>query len=152
MLPQWHVIDPGHSAKSAGGRLHQNMHTPLTQWSWSGLTMLLSRHSVGNYPKQVYMQLVRERLTTVVSARWATVDWSGIKSGISVHELISTLEKTTTENAGREWIVEHSPTTTTHTQNIFTFFTSCQLRIYLPFLLLVNPLPASPTPISHIKW
>ena len=31
VLLQWHVKDPSHSAKSAGGRLHQNMHTPLTQ-------------------------------------------------------------------------------------------------------------------------
>ena len=46
---QWHVKDPDHSAKSAGGRLHLNTHTPLTQQSWSGLTMLLSRHSVGTY-------------------------------------------------------------------------------------------------------
>ena len=30
VLPQWHVRDPGHSAKSAGGRLHLNMHTSLT--------------------------------------------------------------------------------------------------------------------------
>ena len=29
---------PGHSAKSAGGRLHLSTHTPLTQQSWSGLT------------------------------------------------------------------------------------------------------------------
>ena len=28
MLPQLHVKDPGHSAKSAGGRLQLNMHTP----------------------------------------------------------------------------------------------------------------------------
>ena len=49
MLPQWHVKDSGHSAKSAGGRLLLNMHTPLTQRSWSGLTMPLSRHSVGTY-------------------------------------------------------------------------------------------------------
>ena len=48
MLPQWHVKDPGHSAKSACGRLHLNTHTPLTRRSWSGLTML-SRHSVGTY-------------------------------------------------------------------------------------------------------
>ena len=27
MLPQWRVKDPGHSAKSAGGRLHLNTHT-----------------------------------------------------------------------------------------------------------------------------
>ena len=26
VLPQWHVKDPGHSAKSAGGRLHLNSH------------------------------------------------------------------------------------------------------------------------------
>ena len=26
----WHVKDPSHSTKSAGGRLHLNMHTPLT--------------------------------------------------------------------------------------------------------------------------
>ena len=47
MLPQWHVKDPGHSAKSAGGRLHLNAHTPLTHRSRSGLTMPLSRHNVG---------------------------------------------------------------------------------------------------------
>ena len=37
-----HVKDPGHSAKSAGGRLHLNTHTPQTHRSRSGLTMLLS--------------------------------------------------------------------------------------------------------------
>ena len=46
MLLQWHVKDPGHSAESASGRLHANMLT-LTQRSRSGLTMPLSRHSVG---------------------------------------------------------------------------------------------------------
>ena len=30
VLPQWHVKDPGHSAKSAGGRLHLNTRTRLT--------------------------------------------------------------------------------------------------------------------------
>ena len=49
LLPQWHIKDPGHSAKSAGGRLHLNTHAPLTQWSRSGLTMPQSRHSVGTY-------------------------------------------------------------------------------------------------------
>ena len=48
--------------KSAGGRLHLNTHTPLTQRSRSGLVMQLSRHSVDSAP--------------VVSARWATVDWT----------------------------------------------------------------------------
>ena len=49
MLLQWHVKDPGHSAESAGGRLHLNTHTPMTQRSRCGLIMLLSRHSVGTY-------------------------------------------------------------------------------------------------------
>ena len=44
VLPHRHGKDPGHSAKSAGGRLHLNMHTSLTQRSRSGLTMALSRH------------------------------------------------------------------------------------------------------------
>ena len=42
VLQHWHVKDPGHSAKSAGGRLYMDMHTSLTKWSWSGLTMPLS--------------------------------------------------------------------------------------------------------------
>ena len=37
MLPQWHVKDPSHSAKSASDRLHLNTNTPLTQRSQSGL-------------------------------------------------------------------------------------------------------------------
>ena len=49
VLWQWHVKDPGHSAKSAGGRLHLNMHTPVTLQSQSGLTMPLSRLSLGTY-------------------------------------------------------------------------------------------------------
>ena len=44
---EWYIKDPGHSAKSIGGRLHLNTHTPLTQRSRSGLTMPLSRYSVG---------------------------------------------------------------------------------------------------------
>ena len=39
---------PRSAAKSAGGRLHLNTHTPLTQRSRSGPTMPLSRLSVGN--------------------------------------------------------------------------------------------------------
>ena len=52
VLLQWHVKDPGHSAKSAGGRLHLNIHTPLTQQSRSGVvTMPLSWQSVETYPE-----------------------------------------------------------------------------------------------------
>ena len=43
--------DPGHSAKRSGGRLHLNTQTPspLTNRSRSGLTIPLSRQSVGIY-------------------------------------------------------------------------------------------------------
>ena len=50
VLPQWHVKFPGHSANSASGRLHLNTYTHLTQQSWRGLTMPLSRNSVGTHP------------------------------------------------------------------------------------------------------
>ena len=49
VLPQWDVKDPGHSVKSSDGRSHLNTHAPLTQRSRSGLTMPLSKHSVGTY-------------------------------------------------------------------------------------------------------
>ena len=92
-LPQWHVKDPGHSAQSAGGRFHPNTHTPLTQQYRSGLTVPLSRHSVGWEPirKRAHTQLVREHLATVVS-QLAEPLWTdpSIKSEISVRELIST--------------------------------------------------------------
>ena len=61
---QWHVKDPGHSAKSADGRLHLNMRTPMIQRSWSGLTMPLCRHPI---KKRAHMQLIREH--SVISAR-----------------------------------------------------------------------------------
>ena len=51
MLLQWHVKYPGHSAKSSGGRLHLNRHSPLTHQSRSGLTKPPSRQSVGIYQK-----------------------------------------------------------------------------------------------------
>ena len=42
---------PRSFCQSAGGRLHLNTHTPLTQRSRSGLIMSLSRNSVGTYPE-----------------------------------------------------------------------------------------------------
>ena len=38
VLPQWHIKDPGHSAKCAGGRLQLNMHTPyICSFALSGM-------------------------------------------------------------------------------------------------------------------
>ena len=95
MLLQWHVKDPGHSAKSAGGRLHLNKHTPLTHRSLSGLTMPLSRHSVGTYRET---SLYATRQGTLGHSRLRSLTHCGLthcglKSEISVRELISTLKK-----------------------------------------------------------
>ena len=88
--PQWHVKDPGHSAKSAGGRLHLNTHTSLPQRSRSGRTMLLSTHSVGTYLER---KLTHSLLWNIrpQSPQLAEPPWTepGIKSGIRVRELIS---------------------------------------------------------------
>ena len=74
----------------AGSRLHLNTHTPLTQQSRSGLTMPLSRHSVGTYLETSSNTTHLEAFSQ--SSQFAETD-PGIKSGISVHELISTLKK-----------------------------------------------------------
>ena len=103
VLPQWH---PGHSAKSAGGRLHLNMHTSLTQWNHSGLTMPLCRHSVRTY-QEISSHSTRQE-TLRQPSQLAELLWTapGLKSGISVRDLISNFKEKST---GREWIVEYSP-------------------------------------------
>ena len=94
MLPQRHVKDPGHSAKSAGGRLHLNTHTPLTKRSRSGLTMLLSKAYCGNLSGN---ELTRNSLenSRSQSSQLAEPLWTdpGLKSGIIVRKQISTLKK-----------------------------------------------------------
>ena len=52
--------------------------------------------------KWAHTQLVREHSATVISARWATVDWSWHKSGISVRELISTKKKKRERDRGEK--------------------------------------------------
>ena len=85
VLPHWHVKDPGHSAKSAGGRLHLNMHTPLTHPSRSGLT----RHSVGTY-QETSSHASRQETLKSQSSQLAEPLWTdpGLESEISVRELI----------------------------------------------------------------
>ena len=77
MLPQSHVKDPGHSAKSAGGRLHLNMHIYL--WPNKVRVGWLCHHSGIVWEptqKQAHTQLIREHPVIVISAQWAIVDWS----------------------------------------------------------------------------
>ena len=92
MLPQWQVKDPGHSVKSAGGRLHLNTHTPLTQRSRNGLTMPLAGHKnlSGNELTRNLSENIRLQSSHLAEPLWAN---PGLKSGIKVHELISTLRR-----------------------------------------------------------
>ena len=109
MFLQWHVKDPGHSAKSsvqvAGFTLTC---MPLTQQSQSGLSMWLSKHRVGTYPETSLHATCQgkfgHRQTQLTEPLWPD---PGIKSGISLRELISTLKKK--KGADGEWMVEHSP-------------------------------------------
>ena len=83
VLPQWHVKDPGHSAKSTGGRLHPNTYTPLTQRSRSGLTMLLSRPSMGTYQETSTHATRQGILDRSQSSQLSEPLWTdpGLKSG-----------------------------------------------------------------------
>ena len=87
MLPQWHVQNPGYSAKSAGGKLHLNLHTPLTHLTAvqaeceNLLGNELTRNSPGNN---------RLRSYHLAEPLWTD---RGLKSEISLRELISSLKK-----------------------------------------------------------
>ena len=73
-LPQWHTKDPGQSAKSAGGRLHLNMHTLLTQRTeWADYAAVQAL--CGNLSGNKLTHNSSGNTVTVVSAHWATVDW-----------------------------------------------------------------------------
>ena len=108
VLLQWHVKDPGHSAKSTGGWIQLKKQTPWSRQILSGLTML-SRHSVGTYHlgRQAHTQLMREHSTTVVSACWATVDWSWPRKRNWWAQADFHFKKK--KSTGRDWIVGPSP-------------------------------------------
>ena len=92
--PQWHVKYPGHSAKSAGSRLHWNKHTPLPNEVGVGWLCRCPGILRELIRKRAHRQLLRKHSVTVVSARWDIVDRSWGKSGISARELISTKKET----------------------------------------------------------
>ena len=102
VLPQWHVKDTGRSATSADSRLQLNTHTPLSKRSRSGLTMPLFRHSEGTY-QETSSHTTRQG-TLGQSSQVADPLWTdpGVKSGISVCELISTKKKTKKKRSGRK--------------------------------------------------
>ena len=91
VLPQWHVKDLGHSAKSAGGRLHLKHANTLepTKSEWADYAAAqaecgnlsgneLTRNSSGN---------TRSQSSQLAEPPWTDL---GVKSGIRVPELICT--------------------------------------------------------------
>ena len=96
-----------HINKSAGGRLRLNSHTPLTKQSQSGLTMPLCRESMGTYQESSSHAIRQGTLShSCLSSLSHYGLIPGLRSRISVNDLISTLKK---KGAGGEWIIEHFP-------------------------------------------
>ena len=93
MLPRWHVKDPGHSANSAGGRLHLNGHIPLT------LVRALCGNLSGNELTCDLSGNIQPHSFQLAEPLWTD---SGIKSGISVLELISNHTHTPKAQAGSD--------------------------------------------------
>ena len=84
---------PQSFCQSAGNRLHLSTQTTLTQRSWSGLTMLLSRYSMGTYPETSPHAICQNnRSRSSQFAEPLSTD-PGLKSAISVRDLISTKKK-----------------------------------------------------------
>ena len=93
MLQEWHVKDPGRSAKSAGGRLHLDTHIlDPSESEWADYAAVqaecgnlsrneLTRNSSGN---------TRSQSSQLAEPLWTA---PSLKSGISLRELISTLKK-----------------------------------------------------------
>ena len=91
MLPQWRVKDPGHSAKSAGGRLHLKDAYTLdpTKSEWAGYAAVKAYcgNLSGNTLTLNLSGNIRPQSSQLAEPLW--ID-PGVKSGISVRELIST--------------------------------------------------------------
>ena len=105
------VKDTGHSAKSAGGRSgrsHISTHTPLTQRSWSKLTMLVPARCGNVSGKLAHSQFFRKekekknrpQSSDVAEPRWTDLGLK--KSGTGVRELISTSKRTKIAQTGNE--------------------------------------------------
>ena len=87
VLPQWHIKDPGHSAKSAGGTLNLNMHTPLTRADYAAIQAECWNLSANELTRNL-SENTRSQLSQPAEPLWTD---PGLKSGINVRKLISTL-------------------------------------------------------------
>ena len=99
VLQHWHVEDPGHSAKSAGGRLHLNAHTTLTQRSreWAGIVWESIR-------KRAHTELIMEQsghglLSSLSHCGLILEEWNQC-AGPNLHFKKKKKKKT---DAGNDW-------------------------------------------------
>ena len=102
VLPQWHVKDSGHFAKTAGGRLHLNTHPPSTKRSRSALTTL-PRHIMGTYEGNEFTRKAsvnaRPGSSQLTEPLWT---YSGLKSGNGMREVISIKKTNLNAKAGTD--------------------------------------------------
>ena len=95
MLPQWHVKDPGHSAKRQCRWQVTPKHAyTLDPWKseWADYATVLAKR--GNLSRNELTRNSSEN-TRSQSSQLAEPLWTdlGLKSGISLRELISTVKK-----------------------------------------------------------
>ena len=91
MLPQWHVKGPGHSAKTADGRLHVTTPDPTkSEWADYAAVQAECGNLSGNELTRNSSWNTRSQSSQLAEALWTD---PGLKSGISVGELISTIKK-----------------------------------------------------------
>ena len=77
LLPQWNVKDPGHSAKKCKWQvIPKHAYTPWPNEVGVGCLCLCPSTMWEPIRKRAHTQLVRKHSVTVISARWAPVDWS----------------------------------------------------------------------------
>ena len=105
-VPQLHLEDTRHSARSAHSRLQLNTHTPLTQRSRNGLTMPLSRLSVGAY-QETGSHATRQG--TLSHSRLSSLSHCGLILAWRVELLWTNWSQLKRKGAGRERMVEQTP-------------------------------------------
>ena len=119
VLLQWHVKDPGHSAKTASGKLHLNTH--IHPWpkkvrvGWLCRCPGIVRELIKNELKRNSSGNTQPESPQLTEPLWTD---PGVKSGIRVHELIST--KIFCLKCRRGWMVEHFPKVLTREEKATT--------------------------------
>ena len=91
VLPQWHVKDPGHSAKSAGTPKHAYTLDPSkSEWNDSAAVQAECGNLSGNKLTCNSSGNTRSQSCQLAEPLWTDL---GLKSGVSLLELISTYKK-----------------------------------------------------------